>query len=111
MLGFLHTHIVLDVDVAQAHADADRSTGARPNIPEHLLHGQLTMDDVVVFHQRLGLGLQIGGVEGVVQLFVILERAPFALAGGIVHHMNLSDAGFIIVPRQLDAVVHVTVDG
>ena len=25
--------------------------------------------------------------------------------------MNLYDAGFIIVPRQLDAVVHVTVDG
>ena len=69
------------------------------------------MDDVVVFHQRLGLGLQISGVEGVVQLFVILERAPFALAGGIVHHMNLSDASFIIVPRQLDAVVHIAVDG
>ena len=110
MLSLLHTHIVLDVDVAQAHADADRSTGTRPNIPKHLLHGQLTVDDVVVFHQRLGLGLQISGVEGVVQLFVILERAPFALAGGIVHHMNLSDAGFIIVPRQLDAVVHVAVN-
>ena len=25
--------------------------------------------------------------------------------------MNLSDAGFIIVPRQLDAVIHVAVDG
>ena len=64
------------------------------------------MNNVVVFHQRLCLGLQVSGVEGVIQLFVILERAPFALAGGIVHHMNLSDAGFIIVPRQLDAVVH-----
>ena len=55
--------------------------------------------------------MQIGGVEDVVQLFVILERAPFALAGGIVHHMNLSDAGFIVIPCQLDAVVHITVDG
>ena len=111
MLSLLHAHIVLDVDVTQAHADTNRSTGARPNIPEHLLHGQFAVNNVVVFHQRLGLGLQIGGVKGVIQLFVILERAPFALAGGIVHHMNLSDAGFIIVPRQLDAVVHVTVDG
>ena len=25
--------------------------------------------------------------------------------------MNLSDAGFVVVPRQLDAVVHVAVDG
>ena len=111
MLSLLHAHIVLDVDVTQAHADADRSTGTRPNVPEHLLHGQFAVDDVVVFHERLGLSLQIGGVEGVVQLFVILERAPFALAGSIVHHMNLSDAGFVVVPRQLDAVVHVAVDG
>ena len=111
MLSLLHAHIVLDIDVTQAHADTNRSTGARPNIPEHLLHGQLTVDNVVVFHQRLCLGLQIGGVEGVIQLFVILERAPFALACRVVHDMDFSHAGFIIVPRQLDAVVHVTVDG
>jgi len=111
VLSLLHTHIVLDVDVTQAHADADRSTGSGSHVAENLLHGQFAVNNVVVFHQRLCLGLQIGGVEGIVQLFIILERAPFTLAGGIVHHMNLSDAGFVVVPRQLDAVVHVTVDG
>ena len=111
VLGFLHAHIVLDVNVAQAHADADRSTGTRSHIPEHLLHGQLTVDDVVVFHERFRLGLQVSGVEGVVQLFIILQNAPLTLTCRVIHDVDFSHACFVIIPCQLDAVVHVAVDG
>ena len=69
------------------------------------------MDDVVVFHQRFSLGLQVSSIQSVVQFFIILQNAPFALTCRVIHNVNFTHAGFVVIPRELDAVVHVTVDG